>query len=163
MSSEPKQLLAARQHLSRAEAQYGSVDGLYYLEEGLALLEEVIAGSDAGASRIAGNLLTTYATKIYAVAERAVETDPNLPEPQLEHLFKLILAFDQVPFELPVEARKTKVALVRRLIDRYLEGYPAESKLAVLEKLKQVSGGGEALRSAPKSAGARTVRRTRKK
>ncbi len=152
MSGEPRQLAIARDHLSRAERQYRTDDGLFHLEEGLALLEEIIASADADASRIAGNLLATYAAKVYAVAERAVETDPNLPEPELERLFKLILAFDHYSFELPAEARKTKVALVRRLVDRYLEGYPPAQKQAAMEELAKISGIGPALPRAGKAA-----------
>ncbi len=138
---ESPQLRSAREHLARAEANYRSDDGLFHLEEGLALLEDIIAGPDAGASRIAANVLATYAGKIYAVADRAVATDPNLPEPELEHLFKLILAFDPYSFELPLEARKTKFALASRLVDRYLEGHSPEEKRAASERLAGIAGG----------------------
>ena len=43
--TEPPPLRAARQHLSQAEAHHRSEDGLYYLAEGLALLEEVEAAA----------------------------------------------------------------------------------------------------------------------
>lgn len=139
-ADEAGRLQAARKHLSRAEAQYRTDEGLFQLEEGLALLDEVIGGADADAGRIATNLLATYAARLYAFAERAVETDPNLPEPELEHLFRLVLAFDPYSFQLPVESRKTKVALVRRLVDRYLEGHPPAQKQAALEQLAKISG-----------------------
>jgi len=62
---EPPQLLSAREHLSRAEAKYRSEDGLFHLEEGLALLEEVMAGDSPEYRTVAQNLASTYSTKIY--------------------------------------------------------------------------------------------------
>ena len=50
---EPPQLLSAREHLALAEARYRSEDGLFHLEEGLALLEEVMAGSSQGYRSVA--------------------------------------------------------------------------------------------------------------
>ena len=40
---EPPHIRAARQHLAQAESGYQSEDGLFHLEEGLALLDEMMA------------------------------------------------------------------------------------------------------------------------
>lgn len=136
---EPLQLLAAREHLSRAEAKYRSEDGLFHLEEGLALLEEVMAGESPEYRTVAQNLASTYSTKIYGRIRNLVETDRGLPEPDLEHLFKVVLAFDQRSFDLPVDTSSTKINLVRRLIDRYYEGHAPAEKRTALEQLAKLS------------------------
>lgn len=137
---EPRQLRDARRHLSLAESRYRSADGLFHLGEGLALLEEVLGCSDAAQRLIARNLAETYSTKIFRAVTRLVEADRGLPEPQLEHLFKVVLAFDEHGFQLPAEARAAKITVVRLLIDRYYEGHSAEEKRKVLEELAQLSG-----------------------
>jgi hypothetical protein len=58
-----------------------------------------------------------------------------VPEPELEHYFKVVLAFDQVSASLPPEAAELKVAVVRALIERYYEGHPPERKRAALAEL----------------------------
>jgi hypothetical protein len=68
-----------------------------------------------------------------------VAGDAQLPEPELEHFFKVVLAFDQVGAALPDSAQELKVAVVRRLIDRYYEGHPAEKKRRALEELAQLT------------------------
>jgi hypothetical protein len=137
---ESPELLSAREHLSRAEARYRTADGLFHLEEGLALLEEVIAGKSPECRTLAHNLASTYSTKIYGCIKTLVEKDRGLPEPDLEHLFKMVLAFDERSFDLPAEARATKIQLVRDLIDRYYEGHSPEAKSAALEQLAEISG-----------------------
>lgn len=136
--AEPRELQSAREHLARAEAAYRSQDGLYHLEEGLALLEDVMAESPQH-RHLAENLASTYFTKIYGGIKRLVESDRGLPEPDLEHLFKVVLAFDERSFELPAEARATKISLVRDLVDRYYEGHSPDAKRAVLEQLAEIS------------------------
>lgn len=139
---EPRDLLTARQHLARAEANYRSKEGFFQLEEGLALLDEVIAGQDARHRVIAQNLASTYAAKIYGAVAKLLEKDRAVPEPDLEHLFRIILAFDNGAFDLPAEARATKIAIARQLLERYYEGHPAEAKLGALEELAQLAGVG---------------------
>jgi hypothetical protein len=137
---EPRELSNARQCLARAEAEYRSEDGLTRLTEGLALLDEVIAGESAQHARTARNLASTYAARIYGRIKSLVETDRALPEPELEHFFKLVLAFDQVGGELPKSAKALKIGVVRQLIERYYEGHPAERKQQALRELEQLSG-----------------------
>lgn len=155
---EPPQLRSAREHLARAEAMYRTAAGLAHLEEGLALLQEVLTGDAAGDRLVARNLACTYATKIYGCVQQLVERDRGLPEPDLEHLFKLILAFDQIGFDLPAEARSTKIKLVRRLIHRYYEGHSPTEKRKALEQLTEISGGDE---PAPGRSPQQTQRRRR--
>ena len=126
--------------MAEAEADYRSDDGLVNLIEGLALLDAVIASELAEHQKVARNLASTYALKIYGRIESLIGSDRALPEPDLEHCFKLVLAFDQTGFELPEGARALKIEVVRRLIDRYYEGHPAEQKEKALRQLNKVSG-----------------------
>ncbi|HUL81990.1 MAG TPA: hypothetical protein VL131_07605 [Gammaproteobacteria bacterium] len=136
---EPKELSKARRCLARAEGELRSVDGLRELADGLALLEEVIETGTTTAASTARNLATTYAARIYGRVGDAVATDVQLPEPELEHFFKVVLAFDQIGVELPQSAQDLKIAVVRRLIDRYYEGHPPERKQRALAELAQVA------------------------
>jgi hypothetical protein len=137
---EPPQLLSAREHLALAEARYRSEDGLFHLEEGLALLEEVMAGSSSGYRAVAQNLAATYSMKIYNLVRNAVARDRALPEPDLEHLFRVVLAFDDRGLDLPADIRSIKIELVRRLIDHYYEGHSPAEKQAALQQLLQITG-----------------------
>jgi hypothetical protein len=137
---EPRELKEARRCLAAAEADLGSADGLARLSEGLALLDDVIVTGARADSRTARNLASSYAGRIYARIGAAVTEDPHLPEPELEHLFKVVLAFDQVSGALPPAAAELKIAVVRQLVDRYYEGHPAEKKRQVLEQLAQLGG-----------------------
>lgn len=138
---EPAQLVSARQHLSLAESQFRSADGLAHLEEGLALLEEVMLDSAAGHRAIAGNLLATYSGRICDAIRKLVERDRGLPEPELEHLFKLLLAFDAASLELPEYVWSLKIDVARRLIEFYYEGHSAEEKQKALEQLTGIAEG----------------------
>jgi hypothetical protein len=133
--ADSAQLASAREHLSLAESNYRSEDGLCHLEEGLALLEKVTLDGKPEHQAVAANLLSTYSSRICESVRKVVETDRGLPEPDLEHLFKLLLAFDAVDTKLPDYVSALKVNVVKRLIDRYYEGYPAEEKQKVLEQL----------------------------
>jgi hypothetical protein len=138
--AEPANLLSARKHLSLAESGYRSEDGLVNLEEGLALLDEVALDGEEKYQPIARNLLSTYSSRICESIRELVDGDPALPQPELEHLFKVLLAFDAVDLELPGFVRTTKINVVRRLIDLAYEGYPAEEKQKMLEHLTGIVG-----------------------
>ena len=114
-----------------------SADGLAQLVEGLAFLDDVI-GSGTAAATTARNLAMTYAARIYAQVGRAVAGDAQLPEPELEHFFKVVLAFDQVGAALPESAQELKIEVARRLIDRYYEGHPPEKKQRALDELAKI-------------------------
>jgi hypothetical protein len=135
---EPSALLAAREHLARAEASFGSADGLIHLEEGLAMLEELLEEASSTHAAVARNIANTYAAKIYGRVKTAIEQDRALPEPLLEHYFKLVLAFDEGDFQLPADARALKITVVRRLIELYYEGHPAAEKEAALQQLRKM-------------------------
>jgi hypothetical protein len=139
--AEPVQLTAAREHLSLAESNYRSEDGLVHLEEGLALLEEVALDGATEHKTVAHNLLSTYSARICESVKTVVETERGLPEPDLEHLFKVLLAFDSAGPKLPDYIRSLKIDVVKRLIDLYYEGYPAEEKGKVLHQLTGIVGG----------------------
>lgn len=138
--TEPSALGRARTLLARAEGAYRSPAGLADLERGLDLLEEVIAAGRAPACDVARNVASAYRTKIYQRVESLLAAEPTLPEPDLEHLFRVVLAFDRSSGELPPAARALKVSLVRHLIDRYYEGHPAERKREALEELAKIAG-----------------------
>ena len=137
--TESPLLRDARQRLATAEATFASPDALLQLEEGLGLLDELIE-DDAGEQAIARTLAATYATRIFGRVRAAIATDHAIPEPTLEHFFKLMLAFDTGDFDLPEESRVLKIAVVRRLIDLIYQGYPAEAKRKALERLKEIVG-----------------------
>lgn len=137
--SEPRELSAAREHLARGEASYRSAAGLAELEQGIGLLDDMMLGNDAGHRKIAENIARTYTTRIYRSIGALLEADRAIPEPQLEHLFKVVLAFDQSEIELPDTARAVKIEIARRLIDRYYEGHSAERKRQALEELTKIA------------------------
>ena len=137
--TEPRELFAAREHLARGEASYRSAAGLAELEQGIGLLDDVMSAKDANHRSIAANIAKTYATRIYRSIGTLLEADRAVPEPQLEHLFKVVLAFDQSEIELPDNARTIKVEIARRLIDRYYEGHSAEYKRQALEQLTRIT------------------------
>jgi hypothetical protein len=139
--TEPRELSSAREHLSRAETTYDTKEGLWRLEEGLALLEEVVATESPDQATVAQNLARTYSNRIVTAIRGRVESDRAMPEPELEHLFKVMLAFDQVDLALPAEARTLKIGIARRLIDRYYEGCSQAEKEKALEQLAQISHG----------------------
>lgn len=138
--TEPCELREARRHLSEAESAFRTADGLFHLEEGLACLEEALLAGDARHKAVAANLLTTYSTRICESVRSLVQTGRALPEPELEHLFKVLLAFDAGDLELPEYVRTLKIDVVRGLIDRYYEGHPAEEKEKALRRLSGIAG-----------------------
>lgn len=117
-----------------------SADGLAHLEEGLVLLEEVMLDGATRDRAIATALLTTYAKRICESIKQVVESDRALPEPQLEHLFKILLAFDATGLELPQYVRSLKIDIARRLVDFYYEGHSTEEKEKVLRQLTNIAG-----------------------
>jgi hypothetical protein len=137
--TESRELLAAREHLARGEASYGSAAGLAELELGLGLLDDVMSAKNASQRTIAETIAKTYATRIYRSIGLLLGSDRAVPEPQLEHLFKVVLAFDQSDIELPDEAREVKIEIARRLIDRYYEGHSPEQKRKALEQLTKIA------------------------
>jgi hypothetical protein len=137
--TESRELLTAREHLARGEANYGSAAGLAELELGLGLLDDVMSAKNAANRSIAENIAKAYATRIYRSIGTLLESDRAVPEPQLEHLFKVVLAFDQSEIELPAQAREVKIEIARRLIDRYYEGHSPERKRQALEQLTKIA------------------------
>lgn len=137
--TEPRELLAAREHLARAEASYRSPAGLAELEQGLGLLDDVMSGKNASKRTVAKNIVKAYATRIYRSIAALLEGDRAVPEPQLEHLFKVVLTFDQSEVGLPDNAREVKIEIARRLIDRYYEGHSPEQKRQALEQLTKIA------------------------
>jgi hypothetical protein len=132
---ESKDLVAARASMAAAEAAWASADGLARLEDGLERLADIIEAGKGAEARIAGNLAASYAGRFYGRVRDKVARDMQVPEPELEHCFKIVLAFDRVQSSLPVAAAELKINVVKALIERYYEGHPPEQKRAVLEQL----------------------------
>jgi hypothetical protein len=138
---ESKQLGKARDHLAKAEAALLTGDGLLHLKEGLALLEsEMDCDPATSTASVARNLGQTYTNRIYQRIGREIAADRNLPQPELEHLFSLLRAFDGAGFELPANSRELKIVVVRRLIDYYYEGHSAADKEEAYRRLANLSG-----------------------
>jgi hypothetical protein len=137
--SEPRDLLMARDHLAKAEAMLASGEGLYHLREGLALLERVI-DHDAGTpfENVARNLGDTYTDRIYKRIWWTIESGENPTEPELEHVFAVVRAFDDACFDLPSGSDTLKVQIVRRLVDSYYEGHTAAEKHKAMQRLAEV-------------------------
>jgi len=121
--------------MADAEANWASADGLACLVDGLERLADVMETAPPAEGRTAANLAATYAGRFYARVRDTLERDAQVPEPQLEHYFKVVLAFDQLREALPLAAAKLKIDVVKALIERYYEGHPAEKKRAALEQL----------------------------
>jgi len=132
--SESRGLVAARASMAAAEGAWASADGLAQLEDGLEALADIM-DAGKGEARIAGNLAATYAARLYERVRDKLERDAQVPEPELEHCFKVVLAFDRVQSALPRAAAELKIKVVEALIERYYEGHPPEKKRAVLEQL----------------------------
>lgn len=135
--AESRELGEARRRLATGEVLYASREGLAAVDEGLALLEDVVELGSAHEARTARNLAAAYAARLYERVAATLAADRAVPEPMLELFFKLVLAFDRFAAGLPANARALKIDVVRHLIDRYCEGHPPEKKRAMLEQLEQ--------------------------
>lgn len=133
--AEPQELDKARKCLAQAEAAYRNAAALGRLAEGVALLDEVMLARAEPHATTARNLAATYAARISARIRQLVDADPALPEPELEHFFKVLLAFDPIAEALPESARALKIEVARRLVDRYYEGHSPEQKQEALDAL----------------------------
>jgi hypothetical protein len=134
-------LRSARRLLGDAEADLESADGLARLAEGLELIDELAAAGQEPEAATARNLAASYASRVYARIGARLASDAQVPEPELEHYFKLALAFDSLAGSLPAAATELKLAVVRALIERYYEGHPPEQKRRALEELDKVARG----------------------
>jgi hypothetical protein len=132
--NESHELAAARAAMAAAEAAWASAAGLARLGDALGRLADIIETGGAEA-RIARNLAASYAGRFYGRVRDKLERDDQVPEPELEHYFKVVLAFDQVQSALPAAAAELKIGVVEALIERYYEGHPPEKTRAALEQL----------------------------
>jgi hypothetical protein len=133
--NESRELAGARASLAAAETAWASAEGLARLEDGLDALADIIDAGKPPEARIAGNLAASYAGRFYGRVRAKLERDAQVPEPELEHYFKVVLAFDRVQSALPAAAAELKIGVVAALVERYYEGHPPEKKRAVLEQL----------------------------
>jgi hypothetical protein len=136
--AESRELQAARRWLAEGETHLESADGLARLTEGLARLDEVMSSASKAEAGIARNLASSYASRVYRRIRERLAADAQVPEPALEHYFKVVLAFDQVSGALPEDGAELKVAVVKTLIERYYEGHPPERKRAALAELAAI-------------------------
>jgi hypothetical protein len=121
--------------MAEAETGLSSADGLARLIDGLERLAEIIETGGKAEALTAGNLAAAYAARCYARVRDRLVRDAQVPEPELEHWFKVVLAFDQVRDALPPAATELKIDVVKALIERYYEGHSPAKKRAVLEQL----------------------------
>jgi hypothetical protein len=133
--SESRELAVARASMAAAEGAWASADGLARLTDGLGRLADIIETGTAAEARIASNVAASYAGRFYARVRDKLERDAQVPEPELEHCFKVVLAFDQVQDALPAAAAELKIGVVEALVERYYEGHPPDKKRAALEQL----------------------------
>jgi hypothetical protein len=138
--AESRELAAARVCLAEAEAGFGSADGLARLADGLGRLADLME-ADGAEGRVASNLAASYAGRFYARVRATLEHDAQVPEPDLERYFRIVLAFDQVHDALPPAATELKIRVVEALVERYYEGHPPERKRAALEQLAALRPG----------------------
>jgi hypothetical protein len=103
--------------------------------DGLGRLADIVEAGNKAEARTAGNLAASYAGRFYARVRDKVQRDAQVPEPELEHCFKVVLAFDQLQDALPPAAAELKIEVVKALIERYYEGHPPAKKQAALEQL----------------------------
>jgi hypothetical protein len=132
---ESRELSAARACLGEAEADWASAEGLARLTDGLDRLTYIIETASKTEARTASNLAATYAGRFYGRVRDKLKRVRQVPEPELEHCFKIVLAFDQVQDALPPAATQLKIDVVKALVERYYEGHSPEKKRAVLEQL----------------------------
>src|SRR5688572_27775439 len=104
---ESRELAAARLCMAEAEADWTSAETLARLSDGLGRLADIIEGTKPEAPT-ASNLAATYAGRFYARVREKLERDAQVPEPELEHCFKVLLAFDLVESSLPPAASDVK-------------------------------------------------------
>ena len=121
--------------MAEAETDLSSTAGLARLTDGLERLAVIIETGSKAEARTASNLAATYAARCYAGVRGRLARDTQIPEPELEHWFKVVLAFDQVRDALPAAAAQLKIDVVKALIDRYYEGHSPAKKRAALEQL----------------------------
>lgn len=121
--------------MAGAEGAWAAADGLTHLNDGLERLADIIDAGDEREAQIAANLAASYAGRFYGRVRAKLERDAQVPEPELEHCFKVVLAFDRVQSALPAAAADLKIGVVEALVERYYEGHPPEKKRAVLEQL----------------------------
>jgi len=121
--------------MAQAEADWVTADGLARLTDGLGRLADLIESGNQAEARTAANLAASYASRIYGRVRDTVQRDAQVPEPELEHCFKVVLAFDQLQDALPPAAAELKIEVVKALIERYYEGHPPAKKQAALEQL----------------------------
>jgi hypothetical protein len=136
---ESRELSAARVCLAEAEAAWASADGLARLQDGLGRLTDIIDMQVGPEARTAGNLAATYAGRFYGRVRDKLAGDAQVPEPELEHCFKVVLAFDLIKDSLPPAAADLKIDVVKALIERYYEGHSPEKKRAALEQLAAIA------------------------
>jgi hypothetical protein len=103
--------------------------------DGLGRLADIVEAGNKAEARTAANLAASYAGRFYARVRDKVQRDAQVPEPELEHCFKVVLAFDQLQDALPPAAAELKIEVVKALIERYYEGHPPAKKQAALEQL----------------------------
>ena len=116
--TESRELATARVCLADAEAAFASPEGVARLADGLGRLADLIETGSGAEARVASNLAASYASRFYSRVQKELEHALKLPEPELEHYFNVVLAFDQVAGALPEAAAELKIRVVEALVER---------------------------------------------
>ncbi len=126
-------LREARQHLAAAEQALLSVDSSYHMDEGFFLLDSILE-EGGHASEVALNLANTYFKKYLDVLEGLL-APKDVPEPTLQRVLKLLQTMEATTFAASYSVESLRVAVARRLVDSYYEGYSEEEKSREIKRL----------------------------
>lgn len=126
MKSETSQLAEAREHLGAAEANLFAEDSHHHVEEGFALLEDIVS-SEADEADIAENTGKAYFAKLQALLAKVL-TDAATPEPVLKAVLRVTSVLDGSPFAQGSDIGELRRDAGKRLLGKYFKGYSAEEK-----------------------------------
>lgn len=117
--AESPELQQARRLLDSFEQHPQEPDGLRALAEALPELSDLAQSSPTQReSKVASNLLGTYARMAEEHANRLLADFDSIPDNNLEQWHDVMGQFEEASEVLPESFRKTRSILIRRLVDR---------------------------------------------
>ena len=135
---ESRDLLSARRLLSEFEGEMASPSAAAKLSEALSLLSEIVE-SGAAESRIAGNIVDVYTTKIIASVEATLAKPGEASAAGLRHWIELLSEPGRSGFESsPAKAALSKLG--KRLATRHVAKLTQTEKEVLLKKLEEDLG-----------------------
>ena len=131
---EPDALTDARTHLSAAEDSFLGDQCEYHIDEGFALLEELI--SDAGEhEKVANNLGTAYFARMREMFVSALSDGSNATTPTLKRLLGIAHALERTAFSRGTDIGELRRRTASSLLTKHFDGYSDEEKQRMTEKL----------------------------